>query len=119
MPNWSAIREIEDIQQIDQWSHEKPCLIYKHSTRCSISSVAMNRLEKGWDLTTEEVVPFYLDLIAHRAVSDFIATHYGVQHESPQVLLIHQGQCVYHNSHLGISARAIKKMIGEIPAANS
>ncbi|MCB0703692.1 MAG: bacillithiol system redox-active protein YtxJ [Saprospiraceae bacterium] len=113
MPNWIPIREIEDVRILDEMSKGKPCLIYKHSTRCSISSLAKTRLEKGWELSDEDVSVYYLDLITYRGVSNYIAEHYGVQHESPQVLLIKNGQCLYHQSHLGISAREITHFIRE------
>ncbi|MEY4003694.1 MAG: bacillithiol system redox-active protein YtxJ [Bacteroidota bacterium] len=84
-------------------SHVAPVLIFKHSTRCSISSMALNRMEKA-----VPYMPFRLvDVIADRPVSNRIAEVFSVHHASPQLLLIHRGACVYEVSHLEIQPREI------------
>lgn len=77
-------------------------MILKHSTRCSISAMALNRIERKWT-GEEKIKPYYLDLLAHRDISSAIEQRYGVEHESPQVLIIRNGQCVYTASHNGIA----------------
>jgi len=92
------------LEAVDGASRERPVLIFKHSTRCSISSAALNRLEKGWSTADDALhTVFFLDLIRYRSLSNAIAARYGVEHESPQVLVIRNGQCVYTVSHLGIT----------------
>lgn len=87
----------------DTQSNNKPVLFFKHSTRCSISDMVLQRLERDWkDEYTEKIVPVYLDLLKHRDVSNKIAEKYGVYHESPQVLIIKEGKCVYTASHSDI-----------------
>ena len=106
--NWNIITSAADLAALTQASHEHPALIFKHSTRCSISATALNRLERRWDGSRAgNLVPYFLDLIAYRSVSNQIAQDFGVQHESPQVLLIHQGKCIYHASHLDIDFNEI------------
>ncbi len=100
--NWRTIDSVNDIETIVDRSRVIPCLILKHSTRCPISTMAKNRLEMGWDLEEDQVEAYYLDLIAHRDVSNHIASEFGVQHESPQALLIEEGKCTYNASHLNI-----------------
>ena len=79
-------------------------VVFKHSTRCSISAMALNRMERDYDAEKLPNIPvYYLDLIAHRDVSNAIAETFGVMHQSPQVLLIKDGQSVYDESHMGIS----------------
>ena len=108
--NWNRIQSEEDIKQLIEKSHEERILIFKHSTRCSISSMALNRLERSWkDQETEGLAPYFLDLIAHRSVSNYIADQFGIRHESPQVLVIEKGTCIYDNSHMGISYKDVKK----------
>jgi bacillithiol system protein YtxJ len=88
-------------------SFHKPVLLFKHSTRCPLSSMALNRL-KGLDRAFYDQADFYyLDLIAHRSLSTQMAEHFGVQHESPQVLWVEQGQCQYHASHMDIRPAAL------------
>ena len=98
---WNQLVSEEQLKQIIQKSTEKPQVIFKHSTRCSISSVAYQRLQKaaqpdGFDF-------YYLDLLAHRPLSNQIADTFQVHHESPQILVIRDGKCVYDESHLAIS----------------
>jgi bacillithiol system protein YtxJ len=105
--NWIPLTREEQISDIKEKSKITPQLIFKHSTRCSISSVAKSRLEKG---TPPANVDFhYLDLIAYRNLSNSIATTFDVYHESPQVLLIINGECVYDESHMGITLRDISE----------
>lgn len=109
MIKWNALTSIVEVDDLVEQSHHQACLIFKHSTRCSISSFAKSRLENDWNLSEQEIQPFYLDLINDRAVSNFVADHFGIDHESPQVLLIKNGICVYHTSHLDISVNGIQQ----------
>ena len=88
--NWIALTSEEQLQQIKVKSNKKPQVIFKHSTRCSISSVAKNRLERSME--HDEVDFHYLDLIKYRPVSNKIAEEYNVYHESPQILVIKNGE---------------------------
>jgi bacillithiol system protein YtxJ len=107
--DWTHLTEIEKLDRLIEQSVHVPVLLFKHSTRCSISSMAMNRLESEWDLTKEEIIPVYLDLIAYRSISNEIADRFGVTHQSPQVLLIKDGICTYDTSHNQISVRDLKQ----------
>lgn len=85
-------------------SRHSPILIFKHSTRCGISSMAKNRLERSWnEKDSVRVQPYLLDLIRYRSVSDAVESEFNVMHQSPQVLIITNGQCIYEASHLGIN----------------
>jgi bacillithiol system protein YtxJ len=105
--NWSTISELSDLGKINQISEVTPVLIFKHSTRCSVSSMAKRKLESDWNFSEIAIKPFYLDLIALRPISNAIASQYGIEHQSPQVLLIKNGKCVYNASHHHISAEDI------------
>jgi len=109
--NWIELNEPSQIQEIKERSGEKPQVIFKHSTRCSISSVAKSRLERT--AAPDNVDFYYLDLIRHRNLSEKIATDFAVYHESPQVLLIRNGECVYDESHSGISMDEIAEQAGK------
>jgi bacillithiol system protein YtxJ len=102
--NWNKLEDISDIDKINNLSKEHKVLLFKHSTRCSISSSALNRLERNWkDEDSEKLRPYYLDLLKHRNVSNAIAELYAVEHQSPQVLVIKDGKCIYTETHYGIS----------------
>jgi bacillithiol system protein YtxJ len=105
---WTTLFETAQLEAIDLSSQQAPVLIFKHSTRCSISSAALARLERAWTVADDQShVAYHLDLIRHRDVSNAIAGHYGIEHASPQVLVIHNGKCVYTESHFGISYAAV------------
>ena len=78
--------------------------VFKHSTRCSISSMAKNRVEREWNL---DFPIYYLDLIKYRSISNLIAAKSGVEHQSPQLIVFQNGLPVYDASHSGIAVSEI------------
>ena len=98
--NWHPINSSEQLENIKSASFITPQVIFKHSTTCSISRMALDRFERA--ATPEKVDFHYLDLLNFRAISNEIATFFQVHHESPQVLLIKDGECIYDESHYGI-----------------
>jgi bacillithiol system protein YtxJ len=106
---WKVLNEDARLQQIIHDSETRPQIIFKHSTRCSISAVAKGRLDKG---TPPESADFYyLDLIRYRDISNKIADIFKVHHESPQVLVIRNGRSVYDESHMGINLKEITRAL--------
>ena len=101
---WLPLTQPEQLRDIVQESHEHPVLIFKHSTSCSISAAAKAKIERQWpDAALPADTPlYYLDLLRYRPISGQIATELGVQHESPQLLLLQDGKVRYHASHMGI-----------------
>ncbi len=98
--NWIPLMNEQQLEEIKRNSANRPQVIFKHSSRCSISSMARNRLDKN---SFPEGIDFYfLDIINYRNISNKIASEFKVRHESPQVLLINNGTCVYDESHSGI-----------------
>lgn len=100
---WKALNEEAQLAEIKENSKTKTQIIFKHSTRCGISSMVMNRFKKAYDLSENQADLYYLDLISFRAVSNAIADTFGVRHESPQLLIVKQGTVVKHDSHSGIN----------------
>ena len=98
--NWHPINTIAQLEQIKAASYTTPQVIFKHSTTCSISRMALDRFERA--ATPENVDFHYLDLLNFRAISIEIAAFFQVHHESPQLLLIKDGACIYEESHYGI-----------------
>lgn len=114
MPNWIPLCSVEDVEKIRERSQTTPCLIFKHSTRCNISSIAQYRLDADWSFSDEMVQPYFIDLLKYRSVSNTIADVFQVHHESPQVLLIVQGECVYDASHLDVRVEEIEEALSHI-----
>ena len=102
---WNQLTSIEQLKEIIANSANKPALLFKHSTRCSISSMAKSRLEREWNL---ELPIYYLDLIQYRPISSLIAIKSGVEHQSPQLIVFQNGKPIYDASHSGIDIDEIK-----------
>ncbi len=102
--NWNKLTESGQITEIKALSESTPVLIFKHSTRCSVSSMSLDRLLRNWREGDEaRIVPYYLDLIAYREISNQVAREFAVPHESPQVIVLKNGEAVYDASHFQIS----------------
>ena len=99
--NWIPLQKDTQLEEIREKSTQKPQLIFKHSTRCSTSALVKSRLER--DRQPETIDFYYLDLLSYRPLSNKITEAFFVEHESPQVLLILDGQCIYDESHIGIT----------------
>jgi bacillithiol system protein YtxJ len=109
--NWLNLESSEDWNAALEQSKQTPIAILKHSTRCSVSFMAKKNLESRWEYNESQVIPYYLDLIAFRSISDLISQHTGIRHESPQLILIKDGEVQFHTSHYGIDAEAIARYI--------
>lgn len=108
--NWVSLTDLGQLNEISQLSNEKPVIIFKHSTRCSISRMALKQFENEFD-SSDKVVPYFLDLIAFRDISNEIASRFEVVHQSPQLLMIVGGKSVYDVSHSAIDADELKSKI--------
>jgi bacillithiol system protein YtxJ len=109
---WVKLNESNQIDQIKEQSTLKTILIFKHSTRCSISRTALDRLERNWnDAEMKDVETYFLDLISYRDISNQIATQFNIEHESPQLMLIKNSTVIYDSSHFDIDYSALKKNI--------
>jgi bacillithiol system protein YtxJ len=107
--NWLLLTDDEQLDEIISASYQHPIAIFKHSTRCSVSLMAKKAMEQQERLLSD--IPLYfLDLLAHRSISDRIAELFDVRHESPQLLLIHHGKAIYHASHSEIDPGEVHRM---------
>lgn len=104
---WKQLTDISQLETIAAESGIKPAIIFKHSTRCSISRMALKQFENQYNPDIM-VTPYFLDLLAHRDVSNAIAEKFNVMHQSPQLLLIKNGKSIYDASHSDIDAEIIE-----------
>ena len=105
--NWKHLNDIKDLDFIKKESANKPVLIFKHSTRCSISQMVLSRFERQW--ANFEFSYHFLDLIEFRSVSNAVADDFDVEHQSPQVLIIKDNVCVETLSHNAINSIDLEK----------
>ena len=99
--NWIMLESAEQLNGIKK--QQGFSIIFKHSTRCSISLMAKRRLELDGDHLPENLPVYFLDLIKYRDISNQVAQDFQVHHQSPQLLLIKDGECILDQSHGGIS----------------
>lgn len=110
--NWIELTSLAQLDEIKKLSENQPVLIFKHSTRCSTSRMSLDRLERNWENAgMSSVKPFFLDLLSYRQISNEIAEEFGIQHESPQVIVISNGQPVLDLSHFDIDCERIKQAV--------
>lgn len=103
----NPITSVADLESAVSASFTNPVVIFKHSTRCSISSMALNRLKNGRiDLDFR-----LIDVLNSKPVSMAVAERFHVHHESPQLLVISSGECVYDASHLEITLEELNEQV--------
>lgn len=107
---WRPLTDLGQLNEIIQESVAKPVLLFKHSTRCGVSRMTLKQFENEYDLD-DQVTPYFLDLLAYRSISNAIAERFGVEHQSPQLLLIRNGKAVYDASHSEIYVEALRRYI--------
>lgn len=108
---WETLRTDEDLDGAIALSKQQPVVIFKHSTRCPVSTMALRMFERDWSFDTNTIRPFFLDLIAHRPLSNRIANELAVDHESPQMIVIRDGIAVYDASHQMVQASVISSYL--------
>ncbi len=101
---WQSLSSIEEVKQIIADSHQSPQVIFKHSTRCIISRSVLKNFESDWNTTQTNAAMHFLDLLAHRDVSNAIAELTSVYHQSPQLLVLQEGKVTLDRSHDSIDA---------------
>ncbi len=108
----SRLRSPEDWTRMLRSSRTEPVLIFKHSTRCDISSHALS--EVGDFLSRHQDVPFgIVDVVQDRSLSDEIANHTGIRHESPQLIAIANELPIFHASHWSINVNELERLLAD------
>jgi bacillithiol system protein YtxJ len=106
-----SLDTINQLDEIDAISILKPVVIFKHSTRCSISRFALKRFDVAFTYDANAMDWYLLDLLNHRDISNEIAHRYEVMHQSPQIIVIKDKKAIYHDSHDGIDADVLKQFV--------
>lgn len=106
--NWIPLTDKNQISEIK--NQVNPSIIFKHSTRCNISAFALKMFERSWE-DKMDIKCYFLDILNHRELSNFIAEEFKVHHESPQLLLIKKAECILDASHSDISAAEVFEVL--------
>ena len=107
--NWTSLESAEQIDSIKK--QDGYAVIFKHSTRCSISMMVKKRFELDWDKLPGNLPLYFLDLIKYRDLSNRVASDFQVYHESPQLLVIKNGECILDASHGHVSVEEALSVI--------
>lgn len=108
---WHLLTSIEQLDEAVEISKTKTVVLFKHSTSCGISKMVLRNFEKNFNLDANKVVLYFLDLKQYRDISDQIANRFKVQHESPQLLVLKNGNVVHHDSHQGIDVNHLQQYL--------
>lgn len=108
---WIELTSSDQLRSAIESATDRVTLIFKHSTRCSISSMAKSRFESKWNISTENIDLYLLDLIAYREISNEIADITGIIHQSPQVIVLKNKEVLYTETHSNIDANVIQDML--------
>lgn len=108
---WNRLTSIAQLNELDKESYSQIIAIFKHSTRCGTSSMALRQFEKQYSLENKNVKLYFLDLLSFRDVSNEIAIRFQVFHQSPQLIVIKAGNTVHHSSHYNIDAGLLERFI--------
>lgn len=99
---WTRIESEKDLDAAVEKSLKKKVVIFKHSTRCFISKTVLKSFEKQMENSDKDYSYYFLDLIAHRNISNEIESQLDVVHQSPQLIVLENGKAIYNASHQSI-----------------
>lgn len=112
--SWSFLATPENVDKLIAKSNEKPVVIFKHSGRCNISAMALNRFEDYVNEIQNLAFLFMIDVVNNRPASLHAAEQTGVTHQSPQILVLHQGESIFDSSHSMIDGRQVLKILNDL-----
>lgn len=108
---WINLTSMDQLETLVAESHRVPVLIYKHSTRCGTSSMVLRQFEKEFDVNSDRVLLYFLDLLANRDISNEVSRRFHVFHESPQLIVLENGKSIHHCSHYQIDAARVMAIL--------
>ncbi len=110
-PDWVELNDLYQLDELVTNSFEKIVVIFKHSTRCGVSSMVLKSFKNEYDYPRDRIELYYLDLLAHRDISNEIANRFQVEHQSPQMIVLKNGKAIYSASHQSISVGILERFI--------
>lgn len=112
--SWILLERQAQLDDLIERSYSTPCLIFKHSTKCFISDVALARFERNWNLNNKQVFPYFLDVMAINHMSVKVSEVFEENHETPQILLINKGECVLEATDMDIHVSEVAEMLADL-----
>jgi bacillithiol system protein YtxJ len=106
---WNRLISVNQLIEIEKESFHQPIAIFKHSTRCGTSSMALRQFESQFETDNTSVKLYFLDLLSFKDISNEIAIRFQVFHESPQLIVLKDGNTIHHSSHHQIDASLLEQ----------
>jgi bacillithiol system protein YtxJ len=101
------ITDTKAFEEMADRSKERPVVIFKHSLTCAISAGAYDQMAEF------EGEVALIEVQRAPELSTEIENRLGVEHESPQVIVLRNGQVVWNASHFKITAAAVATAVRE------
>tara|TARA_B110000914_G_scaffold209148_1_gene207220 strand:- start:33 stop:431 length:399 start_codon:yes stop_codon:yes gene_type:complete len=108
---WNLLTSVDQLIEIEKESFHQSIAIFKHSTRCGTSSMALRQFERQFEIDNANVKLYFLDLLSFRDISNEIAIRFQVFHQSPQLIVLKEGNTVHHSSHHQIDAGLLNNLV--------
>jgi bacillithiol system protein YtxJ len=101
--NWLPLTSMDQLEEIKTLSKTESVFIFKHSTRCGISSMVIKQFEALFTEEHQNLKVYYLDLLNYRDISDEVGYSFQVIHQSPQLIIVKNGVSVQNSSHYDVT----------------
>lgn len=93
-------------------SEQQPVLFFKHSRTCGISDRAFREFERYLQSPESTQVRNCVIVVqTAREVSNSLARLMGIEHETPQAILVRDGRAVWNDSHMALKSEALKMAV--------
>lgn len=111
-PELTPLHGIDELDHALAESRQRPVLLFKHSYSCGVSAEALDELIAHLGERQRDARYAIVTVQTHREVSNAIAKKLGIRHETPQALLVRDGEVVWSASHFRVNALELEKAIG-------
>lgn len=101
----------DDLEKVWEKSTEKPVFLFKQSTTCPISANAFEEFQSFLETKDEDVGAYFVKVRETREVSNEIADHTGIKHESPQVMFVKDQEVLWNTSHSKINVDSLEEAL--------
>ena len=107
------MKDMRTTQDVDAALGQDTAILFKHSTRCPISTGARAEMQRFMELNPDASV-YTVDVNDDADVSRYLAEKTGIEHHSPQVIVARGGQPEWHANHFDIRANEVEKRVGSV-----
>ena len=105
----------KDYQQIlEKKNNDSLIILFKHSTRCPVSSRALQEVLKFEVVLSDEYEIIGINVINDRLFSQFIAKETGIRHESPQIIISRNNNVLTSFTHHQITSEKLNQSVNSL-----